>query len=119
MFKKEILLVMVISCLVTVLNVSNAGTIVKVGVIERVLVSSTAFGGCMIKLDSVIGGNCPNNGWVSLDCDGNHIPVQTAKLAYSSALVAASLKQKIQVVVDDTKFNGMYCVAKRLDVIFE
>lgn len=119
MFKKEILLVMVISCLVTVLNVSNAANIIKVGVIERVLVSSVSFGGCMIKLDSGIGGNCTNSGWVSLDCDGNHIPAQTAKLAYSSALVAASLKQNIQVVVDDTKLNGRYCVAKRLDVIFE
>ena len=121
MFRKKLLLVTVTAGLVFVSGLASSTTYVKTGTIKRSLADSGKYGGCMIQLDSIVGGtgnSCPASSWVSLDCDANHLAEKTGDRLYQSAMVAASLKQRVSISIDDTKKNTGYCVVTRIDVIF-
>lgn len=109
------------SLLLMAASYANAAIFSKSGTIIRTLATDVKFGGCMIQLDVKVGGtenSCPNNGWVSLDCDAIHTTGKAGERMYSSAMVAASLKQTVVLSIDDSKKNTLYCVATRLDVKF-
>ncbi len=86
------------------------------GKIVRTLNQDARFGECMIQLDRVIGGNCPNNGWVSLDCAGAYTSKDTSKRFYATALTAFSLDKKVSVYVSDANKHNDYCTVRRIDM---
>lgn len=88
----------------------------KTGEISRTLTHSDSFGGCMIQLTESIGNGCPDNGWVSLDCEGETIDSEDGKRAYATSLVALTLNKTLSVQIDNTLKVDGYCVAKRIDI---
>jgi hypothetical protein len=113
---KKIILALATSALMFPLLVQSA-SFYKTGTIKRTL-SGTNYGGCMIQLSTGIGSGCPSSGWVSLDCDGKKIPMALGKRNYASATVAASIKKRVSVRIDNSKKVNNYCVATRLDVLY-
>ena len=97
--------------------VGLAGNFWKTGNITRTM-SDAKYGGCMIQLDVDIGTGCPENGWVSLDCDGKYFGQEQGRRHFASALIAATLGKKVTLYIDNTKKHDNYCVARRLDVVF-
>ena len=96
---------------------ASAAAFWKTGKITRTLTETGFYGGCMIKLSTSIANGCPNNGWVSLDCEGKFSDPGEGNRAYASALVALALDKKVSVYVEDTKrVTNNYCVARRLDI---
>ena len=92
----------------------SADKFYKSGTITRVLVDSTSFGGCMVKLSTPINNGCPASGWVSLDCTNTYYT--DGKNKYAMALTALSLNKSITVRVDNELKHNTYCVAQRVDI---
>lgn len=86
----------------------------RTGTIDRILVDSERFGGCMVRLTTNIANACPNNGWVSLDCTNTYYT--DGKNKYAMALTANSLNKSVTVLVDNDKKHDGYCVAQRVDM---
>lgn len=95
---------------------ATANTFNKTGTIVRTLTDSAHYGGCMLKLSTPIGNGCPNNGWVSLDCDAQFSDAGEGQRAYASALVAFSLGKTITVTINNSQQHDGYCVVRRLDI---
>jgi hypothetical protein len=118
MIKKRVVIFIGMVFLASTASV-NAEVFARVGKVLRTLSSSTSYGGCMVYLSTPIGGSCPNNGWVALDCKGTYSTEGTADRNYASAVVAASLGKPVMVHIDTTKKHSTYCVATRLDILFD
>lgn len=98
---------------------ASAAEFKQTGKITRILSHDTKYNGCMIHLDRKMGNGCPNNGWVSLDCNAQFLSASTGERNYATALLAASLDKQISVYVDTTKrVTNNYCVATRIDTLF-
>ena len=110
MLKKLILISLVMSFSATV----NAAAFWKTGTISRTL-TDHYYGGCMIYLSTPIGNGCPNNGWVSLDCNDKYF--QGGERMYSSAIVAKTTKSRVSLYIHNDKKHNGYCVARRLDIL--
>lgn len=94
---------------------SFATDIRPVGQITRIA-SSKDFNGCLIELDTEIGGSCPSK-WVSLDCNSSVFANGQERLKAASA--AAIAKRKVKIYVDENKrTTGNYCKAYRIDVYY-
>ena len=87
--------------------------------IDRMLNQSDAYGECMVYVDKTIadeGLNCPSK-WVALSCDGTFNNRDVAARMYDAAMMAMAMEKKVNVRVDDSKKQGGYCVAKRIDLL--
>lgn len=94
-----------------------SASIWKTGTVTRTLTDTQYYGGCMVLISTPIANGCPNNGWVSLDCDGTYSQAGEGQRAYASALVALSLGKQVSILVNTTQKHNGYCVARRLDII--
>lgn len=95
----------------------KADTFWRTGSVVRTLLDVN-HGGCMVYINTLIGNDCTNTGWVSLDCDGTYLSKDQASRSYASAVVAGSTGKNITVEIDNSLKHGAFCVAKRLDVRF-
>ena len=93
-------------------SVANADIFFRVGNINAVMTDSKFYGGCMVRIDTNIANGCPDDGWVSLDCNNTYFSDGKSKLA--TILTARSLNKVIGIQVDNTKKHNGYCVADRL-----
>ncbi len=84
--------------------------------VYNLLVQEGAYGGCManvsVHAQTV---NCPP-GWVTFSCDGTYNTPQAGKMKYAQALMAFTLKKKVDIHLDDTKKHNTYCYAYRVDL---
>lgn len=79
------------------------------------------WGGCMAQLQSPLsseGLDCADS-WVTFSCAGAdaHASKEDASRLFDAALLAFALDQQVQVTVDDTKKQGGYCYASRVDLL--
>lgn len=86
-----------------------------------------SFGGCMMKISPInaindqagippgIGAGQCSTGFLSLDCDGNHISSKKSNAQLTAAQLAYVSGKTIYVVVDSSKKNNSYCLATRID----
>ena len=87
--------------------------------IDRMLNQTDAYGECMVYLDKTLadeGLNCPSR-WVTLSCDGTFNNRDVAARMYDAAMMAMAMEKKVNILVDDSKKQNDYCVAKRIDLL--
>ena len=87
--------------------------------IARILNQTNAFGECMVFIDEVLadeGLNCKSS-WVALSCDGTFNNRDVAARMYDAAMMAMAMEKKVNILVDDSKKQNDYCVAKRIDLL--
>lgn len=95
---------------------ASATTFWVIAKIEKTLVDSEQYAGCMLRLDKAIGNGC-NGNWVSLDCAGRFYTTLSGEQKFAAALMAQAADKQVRVLVDPTKtVNGNYCIARRIDV---
>lgn len=88
----------------------------RAGKVDRVLVDSERYGGCMVRITTNIANGCPDNGWVSLDCTNTYF--SDGKNKYAMALTALSLDKNVSIYVDNAKKTTEgNCVAQRVDIV--
>jgi hypothetical protein len=89
-----------------------------VGKPVRILVSESAFGGCMVQLSSDPQSQLPNCGssWVTLSCDGTYMPKDVSNRLLEQAQMAFALEKGLSVHVDDARRHNGYCLAYRIDI---
>lgn len=85
--------------------------------IQSVIVSPN-YNGCMVRVDEVDHNlNCTNQDgytWLTLDCDGEWMPPETAKNNLKQAHIALLTNSDLGLVVDDRFItDGGYCLAKQ------
>ena len=84
------------------------------GNVERVLIESENFGGCMVFSDSFNPSiDCPEK-WVSLDCQGNHLEKADARRMFEAAQLSYALEKEIEILVTDEYKNNGYCTPLRV-----
>jgi hypothetical protein len=76
------------------------------------------YNGCMIKVNEVDWAlECANRDgytWLTLDCEGEWMPLATAKNNLQQARIALLTGSQLSVVVDDRFItDGDYCLAKQ------
>jgi hypothetical protein len=121
MIKKRVVIFIGMVLLASTVSSVNAEVFNRVGKVRRTLSagSGSGYGGCMVNLSTVIGNGCPNNGWVSLDCDDLYSTNKgVGGRGYASAVIAAAMGKTVTVRVNTDKKHGNYCVAERLDIVF-
>ena len=87
--------------------------------IVKILNQTNTFGECMVFMDKTIadaGLNCPSK-WVALSCDGTFNNRDVAARMHDVAMMAMAMEKKVNVLIDDTKKQSGYCVAKRIDLL--
>ncbi len=88
--------------------------------IERTLVSTELYGGCMVRLQSTqlapLGLNCPDR-WVTFSCTGDLQPKDVAARMFDSAQLAIALNRNFRVLVTDQMKHNGYCFGKRVHVL--
>lgn len=86
--------------------------------VRRVLLSSTAYGGCMALLSvspTTVLPSC-SSGWVTFSCDGTFTDqILAYRMLDQAQLAFAGAKNVIVTITDAKKHNG-YCLATRIDV---
>lgn len=85
--------------------------------VDRVLIDSTNFGGCMARLSPSPQAFLPNckPDWVTFGCDGVLMPKDMAYHLYSAAQLGLVTGIPIEVQVNDAKRHNGYCLAERVD----
>ena len=87
--------------------------------IMKILNQTNTFGECMVFMDKTIadaGLDCPSK-WVALSCDGTFNNRDVAARMHDVAMMAMAMEKKVNVLIDDTKKQSGYCVAKRIDLL--
>lgn len=95
-------------------NTVQASGFWKSGTVQRILVDEQFYGGCMMLLSTRIANGCPNNGWISLDCEGKF--GKNGKSMLNSAMMAMYLGKKVSAYVHNHWKINSYCVARRIDL---
>ena len=86
--------------------------------VQRILIDSKYYGGCMILVDKVLadyGLNCEKN-WVSFSCDGTFNSQAIAFRKLDQAQMAMALNKTVFLIIDDSKKHNSYCFAQRIDI---
>ena len=87
--------------------------------ITKILNQTNTFGECMVFMDKTIadaGLDCPSK-WVALSCDGTFNNRDVAARMHDAAMMAMAMEKKVNVLIDNTKKQNGYCVAKRIDLL--
>lgn len=106
---------------------SGAGMVVNPTSVQ--VFSNGVGGGCMVIFsptdaifdqigignNGAVDGQC-YRGFLSLDCDGNHIGKAQSSAMFNAVQLAYVAGKRMYVEVDVTKKNNGYCVPSRLDV---
>ena len=80
------------------------------------------YGGCMALLSvapHTEGLDCRTQPWVTFDCAGEHIGKATALRMFDVAQVAQLTEREVEVIVDDTRKHGGFCLVRRIDLLGE
>lgn len=111
---KNVLTTVLISAGLLLATQAEAAGFWRSGTITRTL-SDRFYGGCMIHISTKIANGCPNNGWVSLDCQGLY--GAHGDQMYASALTALTMGKKVSMYIHNHEKHNSYCVARRLDIL--
>ncbi|MBX2849520.1 MAG: hypothetical protein KTR16_14455 [Acidiferrobacterales bacterium] len=105
---------------------AEVGVIISAKIVRTL--NDTAFGGCMIMLDTAIsnatvpgttdlaGLDCPS-AWLSADCNAVYHTQAQSNAMWASALTAFTLQKDVLIYVVDTEKFGNYCAVRRMDVL--
>ncbi|MEQ8692686.1 MAG: hypothetical protein RIC89_17860 [Pseudomonadales bacterium] len=84
--------------------------------VERTMVDSERFGGCMVLLaDMPATLNCPDN-WVSASCSGDFNSSNMGWRKFESAQIAKVADNRVRVYVDDGRKHNGRCFMLRIDL---
>jgi len=84
------------------------------GTVLKVSAEGQYNGACAIQLSKPIGNGCTGS-WLSLDCQEKFSAGGDRK--YATAMLAFSLNKSVTAFFDAKQKQGVYCVAKRVDVL--
>lgn len=84
--------------------------------VERTMVDSERFGGCMVLLgDMPATLDCPDN-WVSASCTGDFNSANMGWRKFESAQIAKVANNQVRVYVDDGRKHNGRCFLLRVDL---
>lgn len=100
-------------------SAARADTAVIGGFVNRMLMSETDYGGCMVLIDQNVQDVLPacRANWVSLSCDGSYLSSNVSKRLLESVQIAYALNQRAIVYVDDSRRVNGYCLGYRVDLV--
>jgi hypothetical protein len=104
--------------LLAIAGSSVADTASYRGKVTRMLSSESDFGGCMIATDVNPKDSLPacKNTWVTLSCDGGHLPKDVSRRLLDQAQIAYALNKPVVIFIDDARRNNGYCLGYRIDL---
>ena len=94
----------------------------KATVSRTLAAEESIYGGCMASLSvapHTEGLDCRTQPWVTFDCAGEHIGKATALRMFDVAQVAQLTEREVEVIVDDTRKHGGFCLVRRIDLLAE
>ncbi len=105
-------------CAAMLASVASADTVSVSAKVKKILASETNFGGCMVELTVSPQNQLPacNANWVTLSCDGTHVPQTTARRLLDQAQISYALDKVMTVFIDDSRRINGYCLAFRIDL---
>ena len=78
------------------------------------------YGGCMARLSvspHSEGLDCRTQPWVTFDCAGEYHSKSAAMRMFDTAQVAQLTGRTVEVIVDDTRKHGGFCLVRRMDLL--
>lgn len=94
----------------------------KATVSRTLAADETIYGGCMAVLAVAPhpeGLDCRKQPWVTFDCAGTYIGKASALRMYDVAQVAQLTERQVEVIVDDSRKHGGFCLVRRIDLLAE
>lgn len=105
-------------CLLALITLAGppawSGTVFYETEVERVLVDSVYYGGCMAFLKEAPSNGCHH--WVTFSCAGDFNEQVFGFRKLDQAQLALAAGKRVRVIVDDSKKHNGYCFARRIDV---
>jgi len=114
--KKNVIKGLTLAALVVMPTMSMAEVFWKTGTVNRILIETGKYGGCMMQLPFNIGHDCASS-WASFDCDGTYSDAGQGDRMLNVALIAQTMEKSVSIKIDNAKKHNGYCVIKRIDIL--